>query len=211
MSFEENFLYPLMLLGVGTGLTYGLGTILTRKYNEKQKELDLIREDHKQELSIKHDLMDHLSDLIMNLESAIIYMGVVRTQTDSKQTRADEEEESKKMLQKANDDFMTSYGKSFKTGNLLRLYLGDKSLVVKKLGGLIKFGSLAFTYLNNMDHDKVPNMELVDTICELNEKVTIIEVYNLFKNNKNIYDYFIELINKLGFELMSELKQSKLK
>lgn len=75
MSFEENFLYPLILLGIGTGLMYGLGTVLTGRYQEKQKdrdreieknqrELDREREDRKIEFRIKHDLIQQISEYL---------------------------------------------------------------------------------------------------------------------------------------------------
>ena len=69
MSLEENLLYPLFLLGVGTGITYVLGHTLTKRYQNRQKELDRLREDRKHELEIKQFLIQRIAE---NMVKAII-------------------------------------------------------------------------------------------------------------------------------------------
>ena len=74
MSFEENFLYPLILIliaGLITGIlipTYNRMTEKRQKAleilrHEKQLELDIKREDHQKELEIKSEIVKKISEI----------------------------------------------------------------------------------------------------------------------------------------------------
>jgi len=61
ISFLENFVYPGILLGIGAGITILLIPYINRIHEEKLKNVDREREDHRFELEIKDKLFKKLS------------------------------------------------------------------------------------------------------------------------------------------------------
>ena len=61
MSLEDDFLYPLYLLLIGGGLTGLLIPLLLRRYEQSQRNIDREREDHKNELEIKSEIVKSIS------------------------------------------------------------------------------------------------------------------------------------------------------
>jgi len=60
MAVEEDLLYPLIILGLGTLITVILVPKFSAKYQEKQKDLDRNREDRRFELEIKKELLTEI-------------------------------------------------------------------------------------------------------------------------------------------------------
>lgn len=63
MGIEDDLVYPLIILGVGAGITAVLIPRFSRKYEEAQKRIDRDREDYKFELEIKEKILEKLTDL----------------------------------------------------------------------------------------------------------------------------------------------------
>jgi len=55
---QWGFVYQLIVLGIGAGITLKLVPHFTNKYQEKQIEIDRNREDRRQQLEIQHSLIE---------------------------------------------------------------------------------------------------------------------------------------------------------
>ena len=64
LTFEDNFLYPLILLSIGFVITYFLGTLLPRKYQERQKNRDIEKEEGKVLLEKKHEVAKQITEML---------------------------------------------------------------------------------------------------------------------------------------------------
>jgi len=63
MAIEESLYYPLIVLGVGSFLSYILIPRFTNHYQEKRRSLEIERETRHKELEIKSDIISKISEI----------------------------------------------------------------------------------------------------------------------------------------------------
>jgi hypothetical protein len=63
-TFEESFLYPLVLLLVGAGVSGGLVAWLTNRWEDRRKEREFAVENRRKELEIKVDIASRMAEAI---------------------------------------------------------------------------------------------------------------------------------------------------
>jgi len=130
-SWITNLLYPGILLGIGTGITYLLGTTLTRKYQEKQKARDIEREDLHRSIAIKDDLIREFSDTIVVIDNIVGSVYLLHTN-----------EKTQDRILVLNDDFNEFQSKIVKLMLLIKLYFGESSEVFQEISLYIGLGLL---------------------------------------------------------------------
>ena len=63
-TFEESFLYPLVLLLVGAGVSGVLVSYLTNMWQDRRKQRELDVENHRKELEIKIEIVSRMSEAV---------------------------------------------------------------------------------------------------------------------------------------------------
>src|SRR5215216_5048456 len=75
-TFEESFLYPLVLLLIGAGLSGGLVTLLSHELEKRRKEREIEVEHNRKKLEIKVDIASKMSEaMAYQLSDIIILFG----------------------------------------------------------------------------------------------------------------------------------------
>ena len=72
MSFEESFLYPLILLVIGVVTTFASGTYLPRKYQEKQKQQKIEQENRTILLDKQHEVTKLIVEITVQFNNSIL-------------------------------------------------------------------------------------------------------------------------------------------
>jgi hypothetical protein len=78
-TFDESFLYPLILLLVGGGISVGLGTWLTHWLENRREKRETEVENHRKELEIKVELATRMGEVSANtLGEALIAADIAK-------------------------------------------------------------------------------------------------------------------------------------
>ena len=75
MTLEDNLIYPLIILGAGTIISSVLVSKFTSKYQDRQKELEIERQNRHKELEIKTELATRIAKI--TAVAAIVTQGLV--------------------------------------------------------------------------------------------------------------------------------------
>ena len=205
MNFEEFLVHPLFLMGVGTVVSYFVGTKLTRKYQEQQKKRDIEREDLHRSISIKDDLIRQLSDAIAILDQIVVSVYLLH-----------EEDKTKDWLEVLVEDFQEFQKITGKLMLLINLYFGAGNKITNEIS---TFAILGLTIKNyGVVSDEQTREELKNKIIKYvavlvpNDRKTISE--QEIKEMGIPVSFYSEVTTKFGawaINFSKELLETKLK
>lgn len=198
MSFEESFVYPLILLGIAAGMSYALGTRLTQKYQEQQKQRDVEREDLHRSIQIKDDLIRQFSDTTVGFAQTVLTIQLFEAKQNS-------------IL-----DIITEFNKlelhTTKLTLLIKLYFGDKSSIYKQFANFGALTVITKNYGINNTPSKLKEMEaILDKLTMEKPDIGSTAYMEEMGVEMNIYTKLTARIGIWGFKFSEEILNTKLK
>lgn len=188
-SWMTSLLYPLIMLGIGTVITYILGTTLTRKYQEKQRTREIEREDYHHSISIKDDMIRQFSDTIVILEKIVICVKLLHEAEKSKDWR--------EVLINNFDEFQLKTGKLML---LINLYFGIGNKVSEEFSIFVILVIIIKNY--GFQDDKQEREKLKNNIIKYIEILSPKDTQTITeKTMKEIglpIDFYTEITTKIG-------------
>lgn len=205
-SWMTSLVYPLIMLGIGTAITYFLGTTLTRKYQEKQKIRDIEREDLHRSIAIKDDLIRQFSDTIGVVEKIVMSTFLLH-----------EKDTTKDWLSVLVGDFNDFQSKSHKILLLLKLYFGENNKVYEEFSTYIVMGLIIKNYAILEDNHQRENLKnningLLEKLDPKKESKATEEGYlNKIGIPNNFYTEITSKTGSWGSEFSQKILDAKLK
>jgi len=187
---QWGFVYQLIVLGIGAGITLILVPHFTNKYQKKQVEIDRKREDRRQQIAIQHELIEKVGHVLT--KGNIILGGV----------SADCKKKDFKFPENFTHDFMIELMPLDAT---LRLYYGDPSKIFDFWDEIARKQVWAFNEYENLlggNFDEVyQNKSLTELMKNIKTKMSFDEALEILKKDGPYLLY-----KKLGMNYYNLLK-----
>lgn len=119
MAIEEDLVYPLIVLGVGSLITAYLVPKISGKYQDKQKEIDRAREDRRYELEVKKEILTSVGK-VHHVQISSLWGGTTLTEGIKNI--------SKEKIANTIDEIMKN---GLLTERLIKLYYGDNPEIIE--------------------------------------------------------------------------------
>lgn len=198
MSFEESFLYPLILLGIASGVSYALGTKLTQKYQKQQKQRDIDREDLHRSIQIKDDLIRQFSDTTVEFEQMILVIQLFEIKKGS--------------ILDIITEFNTLQLHTTKLMLLIKLYFGDENSLYEQFAKFSVLAIITKNYGIKNTPSKLKEMEaILDKLITDKPDTWATAYMEEMGVETNVYTKITTRIGMWGFKFSEEILNTKLK
>ena len=199
-----TFLGQAVLLGVGAIITIILVPHFTNKFHEKQKEEDIVREqrqkdidrerdDHKQQLEIQNQIITKTSKIFANLATLISFEG---------------KDLKGKKISFNDKEYTKMFSENFETQSIISLYYDSDSQIFKEYMRIMDTSmwfvdNIAFPSKNE-DEEK---QELGKLLKKINNGMDLETAWKMFKAEHGLYDLSLQLVGGV-YEFLKMLEDT---